>query len=264
MPDIFEEVARIRRERLSATLATVVGGEAGVPGKTGFRMIVYPDGKILGTVGGGLGEAKVQEEALRCVQEGRSRLLELELTQATSGIGVLCGGKFKVFVEPIVPLSSVYIFGGGHIALHLAQFAKALDFLVFVVDDRDEFASRERFPTADEVKSGDYSTIIKSLQFQVDDCAVIVTHGHEHDEIVLKECLLTKNRPGYIGMIGSKSKIAAVFSHLKQQGASDELLAKVHAPIGLDIGAKTPGEIALSIMAEIIAHKYGKLVEKAK
>jgi xanthine dehydrogenase accessory factor len=262
VPDIFEEVARIRRERLSATLATVVGGEAGVPGKTGFRMIVYPDGKILGTVGGGLVEAKVREEALRCLQEGRSRLLELELTQATSGIGVLCGGKVKVFVEPIIPLSGVYIFGGGHIALHLAQFAKALDFLVFVVDDRDEFASRERFPTADEVKSGDYSTIIKSLQFHGDDCAVIVTHGHEHDEIVLKECLLTKNRPGYIGMIGSKSKIATVFSHLKQQGASDELLAKVHAPIGLDIGAKTPGEIALSIMAEIIAHKYGKLVEK--
>jgi xanthine dehydrogenase accessory factor len=261
LPDIFEEVARIKRERLSAALATVVGGETGVPGKTGFRMLVYPDGKILGTVGGGLLEAKVRQEALRCMQERTSRLLKLDLNQTASGIGVLCGGKAEVFVEPILPISTIFIFGGGHIALPLAQFAKALDFAVVVIDDRQEFASRDRFLTVDEVKLGNFPDIAKSIEFHSDDCAVIITHGHEHDEVVLKECLSKKNMPGYIGMIGSKAKVATVFSHLKEQGFSQELLAKVNAPIGLDIGSKTPAEIALSIMAEIVAYKHGRLLE---
>lgn len=263
MSDIFEEIARIKRERLSAALATVVGGETGVPGKTGFRMLVYPDGEILGTVGGGLLEAKVRQEALRCIQERTSRLMKLKLDQGASGIGVLCGGEAEVFVEPILPVSNVFIFGGGHIALPLAQFAKALEFAVVVIDDRQEFASRDRFLTANEVKLGDFSTITKSIEFHSDDCAVIITHGHQHDEIVLKECLSKKNRPGYIGMIGSKAKVTTVFSQLKQQGVSEELLANVNAPIGLDIGAKTPAEIALSIMAEIVAYKYGRTPEQA-
>jgi xanthine dehydrogenase accessory factor len=264
LPDIFEEIARIKRERLIAALATVVSGETGVPGKTGFRMLVYPDGKILGTVGGGLLEAKVRQEALRCIQEKMSRLLKLELDQTALGIGILCGGKAEVFVEPILPVSSIFIFGGGHIASPLAQFAKALEFAVVVIDDREEFASRDRFPTADEVKPGDFSNITKSLEFHSNDCVVIITHGHQHDEAVLKECLSKKNRPGYIGMIGSKAKVSTVFSRLKQQGVSEELLASVNAPIGLDIGAKSPAEIAISIMAEIVAHKYGRTLQPIK
>lgn len=261
MPDIFEEIARIKRERLTAALATMVSGETGVPGKTGFRMLVYPDGKIVGTVGGGLLEAKIRQEALRCIQEKTSRLLKLELNQTALGIGVLCGGEAEVYVEPILPVSSIYIFGGGHIALPLAQFAKTLEFTVVVMDDREEFATRDRFPTADEVKPGDFSTIIRSIEFHSDDCVVIITHGHQHDEVVLKECLSKKNRAGYIGMIGSKAKVTAVLSHLKQQGVSEQLLANVNAPIGLDIGARTPAEIALSIMAEIVAQRYGKTLE---
>ena len=262
MPDLFEEISRIRRERLSAALATVVSGEAGVPGKTGFRMLIYPDGRVLGTVGGGLLEAKVREEALRCIQEKTSRLLKLDLNQSPSGIGVLCGGKAEVFVEPIASAPAIFIFGGGHIALALAQLAKVLEFGVIVVDDRGEFASRDRFPTADDVKLGDFVTLTKSIEFHPDDCAVIITHGHEHDEVVLKECLAKTVRPRYIGMIGSKAKVATVFSHLKQEGVSEELLAKVNAPIGLDIGAKTPAEIGVSIIAEILAQKYGKFPKR--
>jgi len=221
-------------------------------------MIVYPDGKIIGTVGGGLLEAKVRQEALRCIQEKTSRLVNLELDQAPSGIGVLCGGKVSIFVEPILPVADIFIFGGGHIALPLAQFAKALDFGVVVIDDRKEFASRDRFPMVDDVKLGDFVTLTRSIEFHSDDCVVIITHGHEHDEIVLRECLLKKNQPGYVGMIGSKAKVATVMSHLKQEGIAEELLANVRAPIGLDVGAKTPAEIAVSIIAEIIAHKYGR------
>ena len=261
LPDIFEEITRIKRQRLTAALATMVSGETGVPGKTGFRMLVYPDGKILGTVGGGLLEAKIRQEALRCIHEKTSRLLKLQLDQTAIGIGVLCGGEAEVYVEPILPVSSIFIFGGGHIALPLAQFAKALEFTVVVIDDREEFATRDRFPTADEVKAGDFSAIIRSIEFHSDDCVVIITHGHQHDEVVLKECLSKKNRAGYIGMIGSKAKVTTVFSNLKQQGVPEELLANVNAPIGLDIGAKTPAEIALSIMAEIVAQRYGRTLE---
>jgi xanthine dehydrogenase accessory factor len=222
-------------------------------------MLVYSDGKTSGTVGGGLLEAKVREEALRCISDKKPRLLEFALDdESADSIGVLCGGKVKVFIEPIQGASTLYVFGGGHIALPLVQFAKALEFAVVVVDDRPEFANKERFPLADEVKVGDFSQVAKSIDFRESDCVVIITRGHEHDEEVLKECLSKEKPPGYVGMIGSKEKIARTFSHLREQGVSEQLVAKVKAPIGLDIGARTPAEIATSIMAEIVAHKYGK------
>ena len=259
MPDIFEEIIAVKRERKAAALATIVGGEKGSPGKTGFRMLVYPDGKISGTVGGGPLEAKVREEALRCISDKKPRLLEFALDdESPDNIGVLCGGLVKIFIEPIQSSSTVYVFGGGHIAVPLVQFAKALEFAVVVVDDRQDFANTERFPQADEVKVGEFANVTKSMDFSEGDCVVIITHGHAHDETVLKECLSKARLPGYIGMIGSRDKIARTFANLREQGISQELLTKVKAPIGLDIGAKTPAEIALSIIAEIVAYRYGR------
>jgi xanthine dehydrogenase accessory factor len=258
MSDIFEEIVRVRREGTPAALATVVGGEKGSPGKTGFRMLVYSDGKALGTVGGGLLEAKVREEALRCISDRKPRLVEFALDdQSADSIGLLCGGKVKVFIEPIQGASTLYIFGGGHIAIPLVHFAKALEFAVVVIDDRPEFANKDRFPLA-EVKVGDFSEVAKSIEFDETSHVVIITRGHEYDEVVLKECLSKGKSPGYIGMIGSKEKIAKTFLRLEEQGIPKLVLAKVHAPIGLDIGARTPAEIAISIMAEIVAHKYRK------
>lgn len=263
MPEIFEEIARVKRERTGAALATVVGGEKGTPGRTGFRILVYPDGKISGTVGGGLLEAKVREEALRCLRDKKPKLVEFTLDEESAdGIGVLCGGKVKIFVEPILADPVLYIFGGGHIAVPLAHFAKSLEFGTVVIDDREQFANKERFPLAGEVKLGDFISMTRSIEFRENDYAVIITRGHEHDEAVLKEVLSKERMPGYIGMIGSREKIATTFSHLKQQGVSEQLLARVKAPIGLDIGARTPAEIAISIMAEIVAHRYGKLPEQ--
>jgi xanthine dehydrogenase accessory factor len=259
LPDIFEEIARIRREGKSAALATVVEGESGTPGKTGFRMLIYPDGSSVGTVGGGLLEANVQEEALECLREKRSKLLEFTLDERSAdNLGALCGGRVKIFLEPILGERRVYVFGGGHIALPLVQFAKALDFATTVVDDREEFANRERFPTADEVKAGDFVQIAQSMKFNEDDSVVIITRGHEHDEIVLKECLSKEILPGYVGMIGSRDKVAATFSNLKKQGIDEKLLRRVRAPIGIPIGGRTPAEIALSIIAQIVAERYGK------
>jgi xanthine dehydrogenase accessory factor len=258
MTDIFEEIVRVRREGISAALATVVMGEKGTPGKTSFRMLVFADGRILGTVGGGKLEAKVREQALRCLHDNKPSLLEYSLHEhGPDAIGVLCGGKVMVFAEPIVGRPKLYIFGGGHIGLSLAQFAKVLEFKVVVVDDREEFANQTRFPEA-EVKCGDYLTVTRALGFTDDDSVVIVTHGHAHDEVVLKECLTKATQPKYVGMIGSKEKVATVFSHLRNEGIGEELLRKVKAPVGLSIGGKSPAEIALSIMAQIVAVRYGK------
>jgi xanthine dehydrogenase accessory factor len=167
VPEIFEEIARVKRERTEAALATVVGGEKGTPGRTGFRMLVYPDGKISGTVGGGLLEAKVREEALRCLRDKKPKLLEFTLDEESAdGIGVLCGGKVKIFVEPILADPVLYIFGGGHIAVPLAQFAKSLEFGTVVIDDREQFANKERFPLAGEVKLGDFISMTRPIEFR--------------------------------------------------------------------------------------------------
>lgn len=226
-------------------------------------MLVYPDGNTSGTVGGGLLEANVREEALRCLRDRKPKLMEYTLDEESAdGLGVLCGGKVKIFVEPIQRTPMLYVFGGGHIAVPLVQFAKSLEFSVVVVDDREEFASKERFPVADEVKLGDFAGVTRSIEFREGDSAVVITRGHEHDETVLKECLSKDRLPEYLGMIGSRDKIARTFSHLREQGVSEQLLARVRAPVGLDIGARSPAEIALSIMAEIVAYQYGKLPDQ--
>ena len=257
--DIFEEIVRIRREGSRAALATVVSGDKGSPGKSGFRMLVYANGKISGTVGGGLLEARVREEALRCIIDKKPKLLELLLDQESAdGLGMLCGGQVEVYVEPIQTTPTLYVFGGGHIAVPLVQFAKSLDFAVVVVDDRREFANKDRFPLADEVRVGDFIEVTRSIDFHDNDCVVIITHGHEHDEAVLKESLSKSKLPSYVGMIGSKQKIGGTFSHLREQGLSEQLLRRVRAPIGLDIGAQSPAEIAISIIAEIVSQQHEK------
>ena len=260
MADIFEEIARVKREGSRAVLATIVDGGRGSPGKMGFRMLVYPDRRISGTVGGGLLEEKVRDEALRCMQSKKAELVEYILDERNAqGLGMLCGGKVKVFLEMIEGTPKLFVFGGGHIALSLLQFAKQLDYAVLVADNRAEFSNKNRFPLADETQTGDYAKIVKALDFRDIDSVVIVTHGHEFDEVVLRECLSKSTLPGYIGMIGSRNKVAITFQHLKEQGVAPDLLARVKSPIGLDIGAKSPSEIALSIMAEIVGEKYGKV-----
>jgi xanthine dehydrogenase accessory factor len=260
LSDIYEEIAQVRREGGKAALATIVAGESGSPGKTGFQMLVYPDGRISGTVGGGILEAKIRDEALLCLKTKESKLLEFTLDQeGANATGSICGGTVKVFVQSIEANPTLYVFGTGHIALPLVNFAKALDYNVMIIDDREEFANKQRFPLADEIKLGDFTRMINAIEFRPDDHVVIITRGHEHDELVLKECLLKTNLPGYIGMIGSREKVATTLARLKEQGISEQLLVKVNSPIGLDIGAKTPAEIAISILAEIVAHRYGKL-----
>ncbi len=153
-------------------------------------------------------------------------------------------------IEPVQTFSVLYIFGAGHVSQFLARFAGAVDFHVVVIDDREEFANRDRFPEAQEIIVQDFRTVFNQIEFTGSEFAVIVTRGHQHDADVLLETLKRQTR--YVGMIGSRRKVRMVLDYMKECGFADEAIGRVHAPIGLPIHAETPQEIAVSILAELI------------
>ena len=251
MEDIFQEIVRIRSEGQRAALATVISAKGSTPRETGSKMLVKTDGSILGSIGGGSLEAQVCKEAFKAMTENRSMLLRFDLTgKEVAEVGMICGGNMEVFVEPILPEPCLLIFGAGHISLFLAKMGKMVGFRVVVIDDRPEFANRERFPEADEVIAQDFPAAFPQLTANRTSYIVIVTRGHLQDETVLEWAARTD--AAYIGMIGSRKKNQTVFSHLQAKGIPEKKLKQVHAPIGLNINATTPEEIAVSIMAEII------------
>ncbi|MFC2048316.1 XdhC family protein [Chloroflexota bacterium] len=259
--DIYEEIIRIKKEGEEAALATVISAGGSTPREEGAKMLVRADGSILGTIGGGGLEARIMKEAAEVIRTGESKHLIFRLTEKEE-LGLLCGGDAGVFIEPIVSLPTLYIFGGGHIGFPLAKMANLVDFRVVVIDNRPEFANPERFPEAEQTLVEDHNTAFSNLKVDKLSYIVIITHGHKGDETVLEGALATKAR--YIGMIGSKAKVKTVFSHLLNKGISQELLDRVHAPIGLAIGAETPEEIAVSILAEIIQIKRSPLHDNRK
>lgn len=251
MNDIFEEIVKIRSEGGRAAIVTITSVKGSTPRAEGSKMLVRSDGSILGSIGGGSAEAQVCRDAIDVMQEGKSRILQYDLTgkEAAEG-GMICGGTMEVFIEPIVTDPVLYIFGGGHISFTISKIGKILGFRVVVIDDREEFANPERFPEADETMARDLDDVFSNLVLDGFSYVVIVTRGHLLDEKVLEWAVKTDAR--YIGMIGSRKKNRIVFSHLESKGITKELLETVHAPIGIDINAETPEEIAVSIMAEII------------
>jgi xanthine dehydrogenase accessory factor len=251
MSDIYQEIVRIREEGGEAALATIVSATGSTPREKGAKMLVKADGSILGTIGGGSLEAHVIKEAIKAIGEGRPRQFHFSLNaKDVEEEGMLCGGEAEVFIEPILTPPTLYIFGGGHISLPLAKMGKLLGFKIAVIDDRAEFANADRFPEADTILAEDFSKSFPKLKIDKSSYIVIVTRNHQYDDMVLEWAAGTKAK--YIGMIGSKTKTKAVFSHLIAKGIAKEQLARVHAPIGLEINAQTPEEIAVSILAEII------------
>jgi len=251
MTDIYQEIVKVREEGKEAALVTIVSTTGSTPREEGAKMLVRPDGSIAGTIGGGSLEAQVIEEAVTVIKMGKPKHLHMSLTAEEAGeAGMICGGVLEIFIEPIVTSPALFIFGGGHISLPLSQTAKTLGFKVTVIDDRAEFASSERFPEAEAVLAEDFTQAFPRLKIDKSSYIVIVTRGHQHDELVLEWAIGTPAR--YIGMIGSKTKVATIYSHLKAKGVSQQVLDGVHSPIGLEIGAQTPEEIAVSILAEII------------
>jgi xanthine dehydrogenase accessory factor len=251
MPDIFEEIVKIKREGGQAALATIMVTKGSTPREQGSKMLVKSDGTIIGSVGGGCTEAEVWQEAMKVMQEGQPKVLHFDLTgRNAEEEGMICGGTMDIYIEPILSQPTVYVFGGGHISLSIVKIAKIVGFDVVVIDDRPTYASQERFPDADKVVAKEFSQVFSELPINKSSYIVIVTRGHAHDEEVLEWAITTPAR--YIGMIGSKKKVKTLYSHLMSRGVSKDVLGKVHAPIGLSIGSETPEEIAVSIVAEMI------------
>jgi len=251
MTDIYQEIVRIKSEGEEAALVTIVTTTGSTPREEGAKMLVKTDGSILGTIGGGSLEAQVIEEAIKVIGQGKPKRIHIGLTaKEVEEEGMLCGGELEVFIEPILTPPTLYIFGGGHISLPLAKMGKLLGFKIAVIDDRAEFANLDRFPEAEIILADHFTKSFPKLKIDKSSYIVIVTRNHQYDDIVLEWAVGTQAK--YIGMIGSKTKNKAIFSHLQAKGISRELLDEVHAPIGLEIHAQTPEEIAVSILAEIV------------
>jgi xanthine dehydrogenase accessory factor len=239
-----------------AALVTVVATEGSTPQKAGARILVYADGRIFGTIGGGCLEAEMSWRAREAIEAGRPRLAHYDLTPEQAGEdGLVCGGRMQVFIEPIEATPVLCLFGAGHVAQPLARIAKACGFRVELADDRVKFANAERFPEADLVVVDDVAAAAARMTLGPRAYVVVVTRGHKGDAAALEAALARGVR--YVGLLGSRPKVVHIFAALAERGVSKEALARVHAPMGLEIGAQTPDEIAVSILAEVIAVRRG-------
>lgn len=232
-----------------ATLTHIVGS---TPRKKGSVMAVWADGRILGSVGGGRIEHEVILKAISCIEKNEDSEFDYKLNDS-GDIGMQCGGEAKGFIKVFTPRKKLIIVGGGHIGEQLYKFSKLLNFYTVIFDDREEFASRDRFSEADEVIPGDIEYNLSNYNINENTYIVIATRGHEPDSKALKS--VVSRGAAYIGMIGSARKTLMVMKKLMEEGVSKEDLEKVHAPIGLDISSELPEEIAFAIMSEILLVK---------
>ena len=250
--DIYEQIVELRRQGRRGAVATIVNVRGSIPSFKTAKMLVRDDGSIVGTIGGGCVEADVWQAAREVMESEKPRTLTFDLNQdPKNDTGLVCGGTLEVFVEPVLPPALLYIFGAGHVSASLCLIAAAAGFDVIVTDDRTSYASRERFPSAFEVHALDFDEAMKQLDPNETSSLVIVTRGHRDDMRILRWAVQSRAR--YVGMIGSKRKVIRIFETLREEGLPAHLFDRVHAPIGLDIGAVTPEEIAVAITAELIA-----------
>jgi xanthine dehydrogenase accessory factor len=255
--EVFAAVAEALERGESAALVTIVSTLGSTPQRVGAKMLVFADGRIVGTIGGGCYENDAFWKARESIKTRRPELVHYELSDDfAQETGLICGGTMDVYIEPIEPSPELYIVGAGHVGFHLARLAADVGFRVHVVDDREKFANRERFPTAVDVVVDDIPQWIDRANLPAHAYAVIVTRGHTNDLEALR--VLAPRELRYLGLIGSRAKVARIYEALVADRMPAEMLQKVHAPIGLDIGAVTPQEIAVSILAELIAVKHGK------
>ena len=256
MKDVLEAALRAEQSGEPAALVTVVATEGSTPQKAGAKMVVYPDGRIVGTIGGGCVEAEMTWRARQAIEARKPQMASYELTAEQAGEdGLVCGGRMQVFIEPIEGTPTLCLFGAGHVAQPLARMAKAAGFRVEVVDDRVKFANRERFPDADLVLVEDFTEAAGHMTIGRNTYAVVVTRGHKGDSEALASVIGRGLR--YVGLLGSRPKLVHLVSGLEEKGAAREALGEIRCPVGLEIGARSPEEIAVSILAEMIAIRRG-------
>ena len=250
--DIYDEIVRLRKLGQKCALATIVQVKGSIPSYESAKLLVREDGSMMGTVGGGCVEAEVWNAAREVLETEKPRRLQFNLGQdAAYDNGLICGGQLEVFVEPVLPVPHAFIFGAGHISKSLSKVATLAGFATVVVDNRETFANRERFPEAAAVHATEYEEAFPALPINENSYVIVVTRGHRDDMRVLKLAISTPAR--YIAMIGSKRKVLNVVRELEKEGIPRSVFERIFAPMGLDIGAISPEEIAVSVVAEMIA-----------
>jgi xanthine dehydrogenase accessory factor len=260
--DIYEQIVELRRQGRRGAVATITNVRGSIPSFQTAKMLVRDDGSIAGTIGGGCVEAEVWQAAREVMEEEKPRTLTFNLNNNPKyDTGLVCGGTLDVFIEPVLPPALLYIFGAGHVAYNLYKVAAIAGFDVVVVDDREAYANRERFPDAREVIAEDFETVTARLDPPESSHIVIVTRGHRDDMRILRWAVNTRAR--YLGMIGSRRKTISIYKELEKEGIPAGKFANVHAPVGLEIGAVTPEEIAVAIVAEMIAVRRHAVVNVA-
>jgi xanthine dehydrogenase accessory factor len=258
--EVLTALVRALEKGEEAALVTIVSAQGSTPQRVGAKMLVFADGRTVGTIGGGCYENDALWKAKEALQTRKSQLVRYDLTDDfVEESGLICGGQMQVYIEPIEPAPHLYIVGAGHVAQHLARVAKPVGFRTHVLDDREKFANRERFPDADEITVDSIPEWLHRADVPANAYVVVVTRGHRHDLDALRALAARDLR--YLGLIGSTAKVKRIYDALVAEAMPLECLWRVHAPIGLDIGAVTPEEIAVSILAELIAVRRGKMEE---
>jgi xanthine dehydrogenase accessory factor len=250
--DIYDEIVRLRKLGQKCALATIVNVRGSIPSYESAKLLVREDGSMMGTVGGGCVEAEVWNAAREVIETEKPRNMNFSLGQdAAYDEGLICGGQLNIFVEPVIPQPYAFIFGGGHVSKSLSKVAAMAGFSTVIVDNREAFANAERFPEAEATYAEEYEDVFPKLPITSSSYLIIVTRGHRDDMRVLRWAVTTPAK--YIAMIGSKRKTISVVHELEREGFSREVFEKVFAPMGLEIGAESPEEIAVSVVAEMIA-----------
>lgn len=263
MREVLEAALRAEADGEAAALVTVIATEGSTPQKAGAKMLVYADGRIVGTIGGGCVEAEMVTRARQALGNGRTQVAAYDLTPEQAGEdGLVCGGRMQVFIEPVEGTPTLCLFGAGHVAQPLARMAKASGFRVEVADDRVKFANRELFPEADAIVVDGFAEAAARMTLGRNTYAVVVTRGHKGDADALQAVVGRGLR--FVGLLGSKPKAVHVFAELEERGVPLPELASVHVPVGIDIGAVTPEEIAVSILAEMIAIRRGVPADRVR
>jgi len=256
--EVFTALAEALERGEEVALVTIVAAHGSTPQRVGAKMLVYPDGRTVGTIGGGCYENDAFWKAREAITQRRPVNVKYDLNDDfAQETGLVCGGQMEVFIEPVEASPDVYVFGAGHVGYFVAKLAHEVGFRVHVIDDREKFASAERFGEGIDVIVDDIPQWLASHNLPQTAYAVIVTRGHTHDLDAMRALSAAPLR--YLGLIGSKAKVRRIFDALLEEGVRPDSLEGIHAPIGLDIGAITPQEIAVSIVAELIAAKHGKI-----
>lgn len=253
MTSIYYALSEMEKNNEAGALCTVVKSEGSTPRHVGSKMLVYPDGRFIGTVGGGDLENRILKEAGQAIQDGQSRMLSYTMADPARGDPGVCGGTVEVFVEPILPPATVVVIGAGHVGKAVVHLAKWLGFRVAVSDDRLEFCNPEVTPGADAYYPVEMGKLAEQMRINQRTYIVITSRGSSVDARGLPSLLETN--PAYIGVIGSRRRWLTTVKALKANGVPDERIAQVHSPMGLELNAETPEEIAVSILAEILMIK---------